>query len=511
MSALYDGRHPASAALHLPHNSILSTAELRNHIALVAAALEDLGICPGDHVSFILEKSVEVLFLAHACLQLGAVINPLNTSYTDEELRYLIEDVEPRLLVCHPDEEGRLAMIARMTRAKVATLASELEGSIGRRARALRPLQETVDVEADAVAAILYTSGTTGKPKGACITHRNLIHSARSLASIWKLSSSDRLLHALPLYHAHGLLTAVNTLLVAGGSIIFLPQFEPTAVVKNLAQATLMMGVPTQYARLSKEPGLALATKDSFRLAISGSAPLPVEVADRFRAVTGRDLIERYGLTEAAIITAIPAGVNDRQGWVGWALPDVQIRVTRDDGSHADREATGGLETRGPNVFPGYWRRPEASAEAFTADGWFVTGDIAEVDQVGCIRLLGRTNDLIISGGLNVYPREVEDVLDSLVSGHKSAVFGVPHPDFGEAVVAVLETASVGEFDELSLQRAARHRLAAYKVPKRILPVRAIPVNKMGKILKNELRQAHRELFTETTESKQRSRREEWT
>jgi malonyl-CoA/methylmalonyl-CoA synthetase len=498
LHALYDRRDPASVALSVPDNSILSTADLRNNIAVVAAALRELGVRSGDRISFKLDKSVEVLFLAHACLQIGAILNPLNTSYTDEELTFLIQDAEPRLIVCHPDEESRIERIARKVGARVVTLVPGLEGSLGRRARALRPLQEIAEVKADTVAAILYTSGTTGKPKGACITHGNLAHSAHTLASIWKLGPSDRLLHALPVYHAHGLLTAVNTLLVAGGSIIFLPRFEPKAVIKALPQATVMMGVPTQYARLLKEPSLASAIKESFKFAISGSAPLPVEVAERFRAVTGRHLIERYGLTEAAIITAVPVGVSDRSGSVGWALPGVEIRVARKDGTYANTEATGVLETRGQNVFGGYWRRPEATAEAFTADGWFITGDIAEIDGTGCVRLLGRTKDLIISGGLNVYPREVEDVLDSLAGGHKSAVFGVPHPDFGEAVVAVLEIAPGAEFDELSLQRAARERLAAYKVPKRILPVRAIPVNKMGKVLKNELRQSHRELFAET-------------
>lgn len=494
---LYDEREPSSVALHCPDDSVLSTAELRGNIALVAAALSELGVRPGERVSFKLEKSVEVLYLAHACLQVGVILNPLNTSYTDDELTFLIKDAEPRLLVCGPDEESRLERIAATAGAQVATLAPGLQGSIGRRARALRPLQEIAEVKADSVAALVYTSGTTGKPKGACIAHRNLAHSARTLAKIWDLGPSDRLLHALPVYHAHGLLTAVNTFLVAGGSVIFLPRFEPIAIIDALPRATAMMGVPTQYARLLKEPRLGSAMKDSFRLAISGSAPLPVDVADGFHAVTRRHLIERYGLTEAAIITAVPSSVSDRSGWVGWALAGVEIRVAREDGAYADKGATGVLETRGQNVFCGYWRRPEATHDAFTADGWFITGDIAEIDQTGCVRLLGRTSDLIISGGLNVYPKEVEDVLDSLTGGQKSAVFGVPHPDFGEAVVAVLEIASGNEFDEITLRQAARKRLAAYKVPKRILPVRAIPVNKMGKVLKNELRRLHQDLFAE--------------
>jgi malonyl-CoA/methylmalonyl-CoA synthetase len=405
-------------------------------------------------------------------------------------------DAEPQLLVCHPDEECRLKEIARAAGARVATLAPGLQGFIGSQARALSPLKTVAEVAPDAVAAILYTSGTTGKPKGACITHRNLVESALALARIWKLTPSDKLLHALPVYHAHGLLTAVNTLLVAGGSILFLPQFDPAEIIKALPHATVMMGVPTHYARLLKEPDLASATKDRFRFAICGSAPLPIDVAKHFHDITGRYIIERYGSTEAAIIAAVPAEITNRSGWVGWALPGVEIRVARDDGSHAEREAVGGLETRGHNVFSGYWRCPDANAEAFTSDGWFITGDVAEIDRTGCVRLLGRSKDLIISGGLNVYPKEVEDVLDGLTGDSMSAVFGVPHPDFGEAVVAVLEFGPGADFDEIDLLRRVRQRLAPYKVPKRILPIALIPRNRMGKVLKNELRRAHHELFT---------------
>jgi malonyl-CoA/methylmalonyl-CoA synthetase len=497
LHALYAERNPASAALSFTDGSVLSTGELSKNVALVAAALNELGIRPGDRVSFKLEKSPEVLFLAHACLQLGAIFNPLNTSYTDEELTYLVRDAEPKLLVCHPDEQWRLLEIARAAGARVATLAPGLEGFLGSHARALSPSKAIADVTPDAIAAILYTSGTTGKPKGACITHGNLAECARALARIWKLGPSDRLLHALPLYHAHGLLTAVNTLLVAGGSILFLPHVEPTEILSALPRATVMMGVPTHYARLLKEPDLALAITDQFRLAICGSAPLPIEVAERFHAVTGRRIIERYGSTEAAIITAVPAEISNRSGWVGWALPGVEIRARREDGSRADSEAVGGLETRGHNVFSGYWHCPEANTDAFTSDGWFITGDIAEIDKTGCVRLLGRSKDLIISGGLNVYPGEVEEVLDSLTGSSKSAVFGVPHPDFGEAVVAVVELGPEAEFDEQSLLRAVRQRIASYKVPKRILPVAVIPRNRMGKVLKNELRKVHHELFAD--------------
>jgi malonyl-CoA/methylmalonyl-CoA synthetase len=488
--ALYAPRAAASEALRFAGGEVWSTDALRRKVGQMARALKASGVAPGDRVSFKLEKSPEVLVLAHACFQLGAVIHPLNTTYTPAEITYLVADAAPRLLVASAAEADELSAL---TGARTASLEAGMGGALGAAAASADPLCDVHPLGTDAVAAILYTSGTTGRPKGACITHGNLAESARALAEVWRMTPGDRLLHALPLYHAHGLLTSVNTALVAGASILLLERFEAAEVVAALPDASVIMGVPTHYARLLSEAGIAAATR-GLRLAISGSAPLPLELAERFLAATGMRIIERYGATETAIVTALPAGTEDRAGFVGWALPGVEIRTRADDGTTASQDAVGGLETRGHNVFAGYWRRPEADAEAFTADGWFITGDVAEIDAGGCVRLLGRSKDIIITGGLNVYPKEVEDVLDGILGAGESCVFGVPHPDFGEAVVAVVEGAVV---DEPELQRAMKLTLAAYKVPKRILPVTAIPRNRMGKVLKRDLRTAHGDLFTD--------------
>lgn len=493
LHALYDERDPSGPAYAFAGGPARTTAEVRRLVGQMARSLAAHGVAKGDRVSFQLEKCEEVLLLAHACLQLGAVLHPLNTAYTDAEVAGLVADAEPRLFVCGLEDAAR--MRAALPEVAVATLGPGLSGSLGLLAGGSDPQVAVAELEPDETAALLYTSGTTGKPKGACITHGNLAESAHALAEVWALSPADKLLHVLPMYHAHGLLTAVNSMLVSGGSILFQERFEAPSALEGLAQASVFMGVPTLYGRLLKEPGLAAATA-SLRLAVSGSAPLSLEIADRFAAVTGVHIVERYGATETAIVTAIPAGTKDRTGFVGWALPGVKIRVRRDDGTYAQRSAVGGLETKGHNVFSGYWRRPEANRDSFTEDGWFITGDIAEIDCSGCVRLLGRSKDLVITGGLNVYPKEVEDALDNLLSGGESAVFGVPHPDFGEGVVAVVEGAPV---DEAGLIAALRQTLAAYKVPKRILSIRQIPRNRMGKVLKADLRAAHGELFSSRT------------
>jgi malonyl-CoA/methylmalonyl-CoA synthetase len=487
---LYADRDPGRTVFEFVGGAVRTVGSMRRQIGQMARALQVLGIEKGDRVSFKLEKSEEVLVLAHACLQLGAILHPLNTAYTDTEISYLVGDATPKLLVCHSADSDRLN---RQLDTRVVSLDPGFLGHLGTLAAQAAPLLSVCDVGPQDTAAILYTSGTTGKPKGACITHGNLVHSALALAEVWQLTQADRLLHALPLYHAHGLLTAVNSLLVARGSIAFLPKFEVADVLAVLSQSTIVMGVPTHYARLCKEEHLAEHCQ-KLRLAISGSAPLPGEVSERFFALTRTRIVERYGATETAIVTAVPGGVTDRTGWVGWPLPGINIRVLQTDGQRLSRNAIGSLETRGHNVFAGYWRRPDA--DAFTSDGWFATGDIAEIDATGCVKLLGRTKDLIITGGLNVYPKEVEDALDAVLPGGESAVFGVPHPDFGEAVVAAITCEGDLDAIEPAVLRALRQTLAAYKVPKRLISVASIPRNRMSKVLKNELRQAYCDLFT---------------
>ena len=487
---LYADRDPGKKVFEFVGGVDQTVGSMRRHVGQMAQALQVLGIEKGDRVSFKLEKSAEVLILAHACLQLGAVLHPLNTAYTDTEISCLIDDASPQVFVCHSADLDRFG---RLLKTLVVSLDPGLLGHLGTLAAQAAPLLSLCEVTPDDIAAILYTSGTTGKPKGACITHGNLVQSALALAKVWQLTETDRLLHALPLFHAHGLLTAVNSLLVAGGSIKFLPKFEVANVLAALSQSTVVMGVPTHYARLCKEEHLADHCP-KLRLAISGSAPLPIEVAQEFFALTRTRIIERYGATETAIVTAIPAGVTDRTGWVGWPLAGVAIRVLQTNGQRLSTNATGSLETRGHNVFAGYWQRPDA--EAFTTDGWFVTGDIAEIDETGCVKLLGRSKDLIITGGLNVYPKEVEDALDALLPGGESAVFGVPHPDFGEAVVAAVAWEGALADVEPAMLQMLRQTLAAYKVPKRLISVASIPRNRMSKVLKNDLRQTYRNLFT---------------
>ena len=491
LQVLYDTRADQAQAYRFYGGVARANGEVKRLIAQMASALRQFGVDRGDRVSFKMAKCEEALILAHACLQIGAVLHPLNPAYTEPEIVHLVTDAGSRLLVAGEEEASRLGPTFAGT--EVASLSTGMRGTLGEAASQSESLSEICDLDSDAVAALLYTSGTTGRPKGACITHSNLVESARALAQLWRLSQSDRLLHVLPMYHAHGLLTALNSILVAGGSILFLKQFDPADAIAALPDASVLMAVPTHYGRLLKQNGLGDATKN-LRLAISGSAPLSTQIADRFAAMTGRRILERYGATETAIVTALPAGTSSRAGFVGWPLPGVEVRVTCADDKRASH-GIGVLETRGHNVFAGYWRSPEATKRAFTSDGWFITGDVAEIDSTGCVRLIGRKTDLIITGGLNVYPKEVEVELDSLLEEGESVVFGVEHPDLGEAVVAVVEGAV---FNEQALIGTLRERLAAYKVPKKILGLRCIPKNQTGKILKNSLRDQYTDLFVDS-------------
>lgn len=490
--ALYAGKGDR-AALLVPGGATYSYAQLDHATGRMASALAQLGVVHGDRVSFLLDKSPAAIVLAHACLRLGAILHPLNTGYTDAEITGLLADAEPRLLVADPAAFDRLEPVAKGANARFATLGAGNTGVLAALAAAAPASAPVADVSGNDIAAILYTSGTTGRPKGAMITHGNLSSNARALAEVWGLTATDRLLHALPVFHAHGLFAALDSMMVAGGSVIFLPRFDEREVIAALPGATVMMGVPTFYARLLNSTGVRAAMQH-MRVLISGSAPLPLELAASFERATGHRLIERYGTTEAAIITAVPAGATNRSGWVGWPLPGIALRLIQAEGARATT-GIGVLETSGHNVFRGYWRNPEADHEAFAEGRWFNTGDIAEIDTEGCVRLLGREKDLIISGGLNVYPKEVETVLDTLPGIETSAVFGVPHPDFGEAVVAVFEPNATVDYDETTLIAATRERLAAYKVPKRIIPIPEIPRNQMGKVDKKVLRAEWKGLF----------------
>jgi malonyl-CoA/methylmalonyl-CoA synthetase len=494
--ALYSAREADTPLFVSSDGSSLTTLDALQRIRRLGGLLSDLGVVAGDRISLRLAKSADAILLAHACIWIGGIVHPLNTSYTDHEISLLLLDAKPRLLVCDESEVNRFEAIVREAGARLVSVPRR--ESI-ERARAI-PAYEPVSVEDPA--ALLYTSGTTGRPKGALITHRNLLDSARSLASVWELTRKDILLHPLPVYHAHGLLTSINAMLACGGAVCLLPAFDVNSVISSMQSCTVLMAVPTHYARLLEEPTFGAHSVGKLRVAISGSAPLPLELAREFHRRTCLAIIERYGSTETAIVVAVPPGQRERTGWVGWPLPGVEIRVKDREGGRSLR-GLGSLETRGPNVFAGYWNNDSATAAAFSDDGWFLTGDIAEIDDEGCVRILGREKDIVITGGLNVYPAEVEDELRRLPRVKDAAVFGVPHQDFGEAVVAAVELApSDVPFDQTSAIAALRSRLAAFKIPKRIFAVHELPRNAMGKLLKANLREDHANTFLQPSAEK---------
>lgn len=474
-----------------------SYADMEAHSARLARVLTQAGVRPGDRVSVQVRKSPAALWLYLACLRGGCVFHPLNDDYQRDEVAFLVRDAEPALVVCDPERE---ALFAKLLPAgcRLLTLAADGSGSLPERARAMTPEFGTVPRQADDLAVLLYTSGTTGRPKGAMITHGNLAANAAALVAAWGFSASDRLLHALPLYHAHGLFVGVGCTLLGGASLLFLPKFDAAEVLRHLPGCTVMMGVPTHYARLLRQPGLDREACRGMRLFISGSAPLPPELLAAFRERTGHTLLERYGMTETGMNTSNPLQGERRAGSVGRPLPGVTVRVVGPDGRPVPPGAVGDIELHGPNVFPGYWRQPQKTAEAFTADGFFRSGDVGSLDADGYLNLVGRSKDLIISGGLNVYPREVEILIEELPGVAESAVIGVPHPDFGEAVVALVVLEPGASATEAGIIAALKERLAGYKVPKRVFVLAELPRNAMGKIEKSVLRGRFAHTFTAT-------------
>ncbi len=493
LNSLLDGRSPDSLAFIDSSGKSILTSEINEVAASYASVLRDLSVRKGDVVSIKLDKRVEVFFLAYGCFHLGAVLHPINTDYTAKETNQIIIDAGSRLVICE-DIAGfsELAPELGVPTANLLTIEDIIT-----RAQKLDLEDSPIDVAevpSDHIAVLLYTSGTTGKPKGACITHSNLAESAAALATVWQIDSKDTLLHALPIYHAHGLLTSVNTMLVGGGSVMLLPKFDLDDVIDALPNTTVLMGVPTHYARLVASDRLVEASRN-LRLVISGSAPLPVNVAKRFREATKLSIRERYGATETAIVTATPSDAVVPEGWVGWPLPGVELRARAGDGSVSERAVTGELETRGHNVFAGYLNNDGANDESFTEDGWFCTGDIGEIDTGGCLRLLARSKDIVITGGLNVYPVEVENMLASVPGISAAAVFGVPHPDFGEAVIGAVELEpGVTSLDESAAIDHVRASLAGFKTPKKLV-VCELPRNLVGKVVKAELRATYANLF----------------
>lgn len=472
--------------------------DLERGTAMLANLLASLDLPEGSRIAVQTEKSVEALMLYLAVLRAGLVYLPLNTAYQRDEIGYFIGNAEPAVVVCSGKNFGwvsRLAFAAGTTH--VFTLNDDRSGSLLQRAAVHSDQHAPVPRAADDLAAILYTSGTTGRSKGAMLSHGNLLSNARVLKECWGWKAGDVLIHALPIFHVHGLFVATHGALLNGSKMLWLDRFDPKAVIARLPEATVFMGVPTLYVRLLAEPALTRAACANMRLFVSGSAPLLVETFEQFRERSGHTILERYGMSETVMLTSNPYRPESarRAGTVGLPLPGVGVRAVNEAGAPCAAGAIGNLQVRGPNVFKGYWRMPEKTAEEFTADGWFKTGDVGQIDAQGYVTIVGRSKDLIISGGFNVYPAEVEGTLNDMAGVAESAVIGVPHPDFGEAVVAVVVARSGSAPDAAALIGALKSKIANFKVPKRVFVVDELPRNAMGKVQKNLLRAQHEGLF----------------
>ncbi|MGA8446372.1 MAG: malonyl-CoA synthase [Roseiarcus sp.] len=489
--------HPEKLALETADAMALTYGELFARSARAARALATLGVRPGDRVAAQIEKSTDVIVVALACLRAGAVLLPLNTAYTLAELEYFLGDAEPALTLCRPEWlEPVRALALKLGLRRVESLGAKRDGTFAEAIAAAPAAFETVPRASGDLAAILYTSGTTGRSKGAMLTHENLASNALTLIDCWRFTSTDRLIHALPVFHTHGLFVAVNVALISGATMIFMSKFDPDAVIAAMPEATSMMGVPTFYTRLLDHPGLDRGTCANMRLFVSGSAPLLAETHHAWRERTGFSILERYGMTETNMITSNPYDAERRPGTVGFALPGVSVRIAHpDDGAPVRAGEVGVIEVKGPNVFAGYWRMPEKTAQEFRADGYFITGDLARVDRDGYIHIVGRAKDLVISGGFNVYPKEVESEIDAIEGVFESAVFGVAHADFGEGVTAAVVPRPGAALTEQAILTALGSRLAKFKAPKRIVIVESLPRNAMGKVQKAALREAYKDIY----------------
>ena len=470
----------------------LSYRDLIAETGRFAGALADAGVRPGDRVVVQLEKSLAGLVRYLACVRAGGAIVPLNPAYTLAELAYFIADAQPALILCDPAKAEGVAGLAGETR--IETLDAAGEGSFADRASASAANFSTVVREAEDLAAICYTSGTTGRSKGAMLSQRALLSNAETLAALWRFTPDDVLIHALPIYHVHGLFVAVNVALMAGAAMNFQPRFEAEAVIEAMTRATALMGVPTYYTRLLASPRLTRERAGQMRLFVSGSAPLLAATHRQWQARTGHAILERYGMTETGMNASNPYDGPRVPGAVGQPLPGVELRIASDADAPVGPGEIGQVEVRGPNLFTGYWRDADKTRAAFTADGWFRTGDLGEVGEDGYLRLVGRGGDLIITGGLNVYPAEVEAAIDAVPGVVESAVIGLPHADFGEAVTAVVVVGASPPSEQVIIT-ALETCLAGFKRPRRILFAGELPRNAMGKVVKAALRSAHANLY----------------
>jgi len=488
---------PARLAIETPEGARISYGDLIEQSGRLANHLVARGVKVGDRVAAQTEKSVPALVLYLATVRAGAVYLPLNTAYTLNELDYFISDAEPALVVCDPTKAEGIAALAGRVGAKVDTLDAHGQGSLTEGAARCAAAFATVARGGDDLAAILYTSGTTGRSKGAMLSHDNLASNSLTLVDFWRFTKDDVLIHALPIYHTHGLFVASNVTLFARGAMIFLNRFDPGQVIDLMARATVLMGVPTFYTRLLQNPRLDRDSTKHMRLFVSGSAPLLADTHREWSARTGHAVLERYGMTETNMNTSNPYDGERVPGAVGLPLPGVSVRVTDPEtGAPLATEDIGMIEVKGPNVFKGYWRMPEKTRAEFRPDGFFITGDLGKIDAKGYVHILGRGKDLVISGGFNVYPKEVESEIDAMPGVIESAVIGVAHPDFGEGVTAVVVADKKAGLTEDGIIKALDGRLAKFKMPKRVMFVDNLPRNTMGKVQKNVLRDSYASLYT---------------
>jgi malonyl-CoA/methylmalonyl-CoA synthetase len=488
---------PQRSFLRTPTGREITYASLHEQSGRFAAALMRLSVVSGDRVAVQVDKSADAVLLYVACLRMGAVFVPINVANTANEVDYFLRDSQASMAVIRPADHALLGPQATRAGVRhVETLGADGEGSLPdlvRQSGDGPALPRSIG--ANSPAAIVYTSGTTGRSKGAMLTRANLASNAAALVEAWRFTSRDIMLHTLPLFHIHGLFAAINTVLASGSSLLLLPKFDAALTLRHLPQATVYMGVPTHYTRLLQLPELNREATAGVRLFVSGSAPLPAETHHEFSRRTGHAILERYGMTETLIITSNPfAGVR-KPGSVGVPLPGIAVRVAGGASGAQPQAAVGSLEVKGPNVFAGYWQDPGKTRGEFTADGWFKTGDLGYVDGEGYVHIVGRAKDLVISGGYNVYPKEVEAELDALSGVLESAVFGVPHPDLGEGVTAVVVLRPAAVLSEADIIDSIKARLARYKVPKRVLLIDELPRNAMGKVQKNVLRAAYASLY----------------
>ena len=493
--ALLEARRPGdpdAPLLEADDGTIWSYRQIGELAGRMAWALASGGANHGDRVAVQVEKSPEALALYLACLRSGLIFVPLNTAYQPAEIEYFLTDAAPAVFVCRPASVTALRSAAQGALVRsVFTLDADGSGTLLEAAADRDPHFPVAEAQPEDLAVLIYTSGTTGRSKGAMITHGNLAANALALVEAWGFTGSDVLLHALPIFHIHGLFIATHCVLLAGARMLFHARFEAQRVLRDVPRATVLMGVPTFYTRLLAERDFTTDVTAGVRLFVSGSAPLLLETFTSFEARTGQRILERYGMSESGIITTNPLDGERRGGTVGKPLRDVQVRVADADDRPLARGEVGGVQIRGPSVFKGYWNLPEKTREEFTTDGWFRTGDVGCFDADGYLSIVGRAKDLIITGGYNVYPKEIELELDAMPGVVESAVIGVPHPDFGEAVTAVVVANPTARPDEAGLIAALKARLAGYKVPKRVVVVDDLPRNAMGKVQKNVLRERY--------------------